>query len=120
MKRFLFICRIIGLIVVACIMFWGRKYMDNLVINDFDKFNSSAIKGKIEKIEIVHHMSSFTILETNERYVFAPYTSDLNENNSFDLFAKKGDLVVKKSYSDTLKLIKGNKTYLYTFRKINQ
>jgi hypothetical protein len=46
-------------------------------------------------------------------------TSELNENEKFNIVAKKGDIVIKPAYSDTLRLIKTDKVFLYTFQKFN-
>ncbi len=83
----------------------------------FMRFDTTSINGELEYSKIGHHGSVFKIKKVEKEFVFYPITSDLNENKLFYNIAKKGDVVIKKPYSDTLKLIKKDKIYLYQFRK---
>jgi hypothetical protein len=82
-------------------------------------FNSSHIHGKIEKVFIISKGTALKLVNDSVTYVFYPMTSPLNDNQIFDGFATKGDSVIKSAHSDTLKLLKGDKAYLYTFEKLD-
>lgn len=84
---------------------------------DFNDFNKNLINGTINFVGIRHHGSAFSINSGNRVYIFYPYiNSSLNSIHTFESFASIGDSVFKPAYSDTLYLIKSEKTYKYTFK----
>ncbi|MGN7787353.1 hypothetical protein ACTJIJ_22655 [Niabella sp. 22666] len=111
---------IISMLILLCVtVFYFIPYQDEKVKREFDLFYSSQLSGKIIKIEEYSRGSNFILENNPNEYAFYPYTDKrLNNNQIFQYIAKPGDSVFKSAYSDTLFLIKGNKTYSYTFRKI--
>lgn len=83
----------------------------------FIQFDTTNINGIINEVGIRYHGSYFKVIGIKNDFVFFPNTGKLNEFKIFDQFAKKGDTVIKYSYSDTLMLLKNGKQYLYTFEK---
>ncbi len=82
-----------------------------------NEFYTSDIIGRIEKTSIWHRGTGFKIINNDNRFLFYPYTSELNNKNKFRYFAATGDSIYKPALSDTLKLFKNGKIYRYTFRK---
>ena len=83
----------------------------------YNHFNNTDINGKLEYAKIGYHGTVFKIEGVEEEFVFYPHTSNLNNKKIFYQVAEKGDLIIKHSYADTLKLKKDNIVYLYTFQK---
>lgn len=107
--------------VVAVIYFMTANYFGSKrTMQDFLKFDNSQIKGVINDLYIKHHGVGFKITPNNEEFVFYPYTSELNDNNIFDHFAKSGDSIIKMQNSDTLILIANDKKYKYTFKRFDK
>jgi uncharacterized membrane protein YvbJ len=103
------------LLILIILSFVGEKYESNRWKNNFIHFDTTEIIGEIEYVALVSHGVAFKIKGNNTKFIFYPRTSDLNENRIFDHLATKGDTIIKGKLADTLKLIKNNKEYLYTF-----
>ncbi|HTE34724.1 MAG TPA: hypothetical protein VK666_30310 [Chryseolinea sp.] len=84
----------------------------------FEVFYASNLNSEISSITVSVGGVYFRLSNDSTQYVFFPRTSDVNGNTIFEHIAERGDLLVKKSYADTLKLVKEDKVYLYTFQKI--
>lgn len=84
---------------------------------NFDKFYTSDIRGKLGYVTLGNGQQVFSIQEKREIYSFSPDISEINDYHDFKKIAKKGDSIIKPSNSDTLRLIKKGKIYLYTFTK---
>lgn len=84
---------------------------------NFEIFYGSRLDGKIENIQVSVGVIYIKLINSDHRYSFIPITSTLNENTPFFNVAENGDHVFKPSNSDALKLIKDEKTYVYTFQK---
>ena len=80
-------------------------------------FDENEIKGEIESIGISRHGVEFKIVGMKKKFIFYPNTSELNGFKIFDHLAEKGDSIIKSRNSDTLRLVKDGKEYLYTFLK---
>ncbi len=105
--------------VLIYLMLYGLKYSTSIGVNHFSHFDSSNIDGIISKVKIINQGSGFTLIKTNSTFVFYEYSDKmLNDGTIFTLFAKHGDSVVKRPYSDTLYLYKGHKVYRYTFQHL--
>ena len=98
-------------------LYAAHRFGKNREERFFAHFNSSCINGIIAYSAIGYHGSVFKIEGIEEEFLFYPVTGDINENRIFYHVAKKGDLIVKQAYSDTLKVITKDKVYLYQFRK---
>ena len=96
---------------------FGQVYTNNLAKTDFKNFNSSLIKGRLVEKGITHHTVSFMVDNDTKRYVFYPKINSSNESADFEYFSELGDSIIKRAFSDTLFLLKGNKLYRYTFDK---
>ena len=108
---------VIVLIIIAfAYLFIAQKKGKDRWKQLFNQFDNANINGKLENVGIRYHKCTFKIEGIDEEFCFNPITSNLNDNQIFDHFAVKGDSIIKSSNSDTLKLIKKNKIYLYTFR----
>jgi hypothetical protein len=83
----------------------------------FARFDSTSINGKLEYTKIRYHLCAFKVERFEEEFYFDPIASNLNDKKMFEYLSKKGDLIVKKAYSDTLVVIQGDKIYMYEFRK---
>jgi uncharacterized lipoprotein YehR (DUF1307 family) len=105
---------VIGFIVLIFIL---QKDDNNKLHYYYIRFDTTNINGKLEYCEIGDHITEFKIKGIDEKFQFAPYTSELNGNHIFLYFAEKGDIIIKPSNVDTLKLIKDNEVYLYTFER---
>jgi hypothetical protein len=108
---------IIFLSIIALIIIMIQPLLKEQYENEFDEFNKAELLGIIDKIEIKHHGVGFRLNNNANEFVFFPYTNKINNNKIINLFAKRGDSIIKSSFSDTLILIKDNKKYRYTFNK---
>ncbi len=102
-------------ISIPIIYFFGI-WTDERARQLYDEFYNTDLSGEIEKVRIKHHGVGLKLSNYPKEFVFYPRRS-LNGNNDFLYLADKGDSVVKSPKSDTLFLIKNNKSYLYRFSK---
>ncbi len=110
---------IVIFIAVLIYFFTAQRIGGNREEQFFIHFDTTNINGRLEYAKIGYHGSVFKIEGIEKEFVFYPFTSELNDNTIFYNIAKKGDLIIKDAYSDTLKVKKKNKVYLYKFRKPN-
>jgi len=93
-----------------------QKHTKSRAIKHFDMFDNSNIDGILNEVKISHKGVGFKLEDNIQKYVFYPHVNkELNKSIIFNLFAKNGDRVIKKPYSDTLILIKNNKHLNFTF-----
>lgn len=117
MKKSLHIWIAIFVIIAIIYIFAAQKIGGNRELQFFVRFDTTDIQGKIDYAKIGHYGSVFKIEGIEEEFIFYPFTSELNSGNIFYNIAEKGDVVVKQAHSDTLRLMKNDKVYLYTFQK---
>ena len=113
MKKYVFI---IVIVIIICYLVIGIRYSKNKWKEHYEQFESSNIKGEIVKIEPAYKGIQFKMDDDNIEYVFYP-SNDFRENKNFEDIAKRGDSIIKPSNSDTLKLIKKDKVYMFSFEK---
>ena len=116
MNKYLVFTKLILLMVLYIII--NMIFSKNGAIDDFRQFNSHNINGELEDVSIAHHGVKFKLKKDTMEYFFHPYIN-LKEDKIFNRFAEKGDVILKPAYSDTLKLIKKQKVYLYSFLKFS-
>lgn len=83
----------------------------------FRLFYESNLNGRLVSIQVSLGIVYITLDNDSSEYAFFPYVDDMNENHLFSTTARIGDSIVKRAYSDTLRLIKSNREYLYAFKK---
>ncbi len=105
------------IIIIILLGFYRSKKVKNRSQERFDRFYSTEINGKIS-CPTMGSVSGTKLCVDSKEYYFQPYTSKLNEHNIFSQLAQPGDIVSKPSFSDTLILFSQEKTYKYTFQKI--
>ncbi|MGN7824854.1 hypothetical protein ACTJJB_32320 [Chitinophaga sp. 22536] len=108
---------IIAIIIFLIIAFFGNKIWNEKNKRNFDAFYSADINGRIINIGYSSGITYFMLDNSNARYGFAPEVFDYDHYMSFEDSAKVGDIIIKPAMSDTVRLIKGTHTYLFTFRK---
>lgn len=107
------------LILLCVTIFYFIPSQNKKVKAEFDLFYFSRLSGKIIKNEEYSRGANFTLNNSQVEYSFYPYVDkQLNNAEIFQYLAKPGDSIFKESNSDTLLLIKKNKTYAYTFKKM--
>ncbi|MGZ2369580.1 hypothetical protein ACXR6G_07320 [Ancylomarina sp. YFZ004] len=79
-------------------------------------FYESNLQGKLIEIYSSRDGIKISINSNDKSYRFYPIKS-FDTSKSFENVAQIGDSIIKPTKSDTLKLIKKGKVYLYTFRK---
>ena len=100
-------------------IFWYINWVDKRDQAEYDKFNRADIVGEIRLLEVLNKGVGLKLANDNIKYIFYPQQDEyLNNNNAFLDIAKSGDSIFKKAYSDTLKLKKSKRIYLYTFIKL--
>ena len=82
---------------------------------NFEKFDSAEINSRIESIDNKYHGTHIVLSDGRDFVAYFLTDEKLNEGKIFDHTATNGDSVIKKSYSDTLYLIKGNRKLAYLF-----
>jgi hypothetical protein len=109
---------LLPVLVVIATPFICHKQQTSLTTTRFVRFNEAAIDNVIEYIDRQSQGAKFKVKGESEPYVFFPRTDkQLNDGHYFSNLAVAGDTVIKKSFSDTLLLIKGHQVYKYTFVK---
>lgn len=118
MKKKLFI---ISMFLLGCfVIFFSTSLQNKKGKREYNLFYSTTMAGKIIKIKVYSRGSDFILENNSNKFSFYPYTDkDLNDNEIFQYLATPGDSIYKPAYSDTLFLIKRDKTYSYTFQKMN-
>ena len=85
----------------------------------FSDFYRADIDSYLESATIARKGTGIKLLD-GRKFIFYPYKDEmLNRNSNFISTAEKGDKIIKKSYSDTLYLIKGNRSLRYLFNNFN-
>ena len=105
------------ILIVAIYTCIGTIWFFTKGIQIHERFDAADINGEVEYARISQG-SIFKIKGIEQEFLFYPYTGILNEHTIFEYFAEEGDWIVKPPHADTLKLYKGDKIYLYTFRKM--
>jgi len=96
---------LLGVISVRMLcLYCGGKYMDNREKKYFNQFNKMSINDTI--LDLNEFSRGVKLHFKNNEVGFYPLTSTLNENNIFFFTAKKGDKILKKTFQDTLTLVK--------------
>ncbi len=104
---------LLGFVMLFFIQMWGNN-RDNRFYNEF---NSANINGVLTFSKTGYYKRVFKIEKSKIKFVFSPMLS-INQKQSFSKVAKKGDIIIKPAYSDTLILKKNDSSiYLFTFRK---
>lgn len=97
---------ILAYIISTELIFHNRKRL----------LNESNVQGIIEDLYSSRDGIKFRIKHDSKSYRFYPKPCGNFGKDFYDI-ANVGDSIYKPTYSDTLKLIKKNKVYLYTFKK---
>ena len=107
------------LILFIAVIIWNINKNNQLGKTFFRDFDTANMDGVILQIERGYNGTLFQLDNDSKKYVFYPYLDKkLNESNNFLYTAEKGDSIIKPAYSDTLKLIKGNKVLKYEFKHV--
>ncbi len=80
------------------------------------EFDSAKLRG-IVSCNVSASISGVRICVENREYYFSPNPS-LNKNRLFTEVASKGDYLIKDAFSDTLRLVKGDRVFTFTFRSV--
>lgn len=115
-KEYFWIAFLIFVIVYIIV---AQNFGSKRTIRRFEYFYTTNISGVLEYARAGSYGSVFKVQGIENEFVFYPNTGKLNRKKIFYHIAKKGDLIYKPAYSDTLKLIKNGKIYLYTFKKFD-
>lgn len=114
-KKLLFIWL---LILLSVTIFYFIPSQDKKVKQEFDLFYSTRLSGKIVRTEEYSRGANFVLDNNPVEFTFYPYTDKhLNNGKIFQYIAEIGDSIYKPAYSDTLILIKNDRSYSYTFKK---
>jgi len=104
------------LITIAILLYYGGIYTEKQYVKNFEKFNQNNLNDTIINSDI--RAKGVGLILERDTLIFYPKTSNLNDNNIFNYTAKKGDIVIKKPFQDTLTLkTKDGSIYKYTFMK---
>ena len=106
---------IIMLITLSVAWYIGGQIESKRWEDNFVHFDSANINGELDYVRIGAHGVVFKLRGKENKFVFYPHTGMINDYKIFRLIAKNGDTIIKPQYSDTLRLIKNEKEYLYTF-----
>lgn len=106
---------IIAIALLICIAIISQIHKRKKGKMQYKQFYTSSIHGIIQDVTASAGTTYFSI--NGKRYGFWPRRILTNKDYRFSIFAKHGDSISKPAYSDTLKLIKKNKKYLFTFKK---
>lgn len=102
--------------VLTASIYNNRRYNE-----DFVQFDNAHLQGILDYTTIRRHGSLIKIKGMQEEFVFYPIVNRyLNDGKTFDSLAEPGDSIIKKSHSDKLKLVKGDKVYFFAFREIEK
>ena len=107
---------IIVVVIFACIIVISEVNGGKKAKRLYKQFYTSSIHGIIQDVTASAGTTYFSI--NGKRYGFWPRRILTNKDYRFSIFAKYGDSVSKPAHSDTLRLIKKDKEYLFTFKKI--
>jgi hypothetical protein len=107
---------IIIFFVIAALYFYITQELGAQRAKDsYTHFDTTSISGKLKYVGIRHHGTEIKVEGIERSFIFYPNTG--KDGNIFNLFAEKGDWIIKPKHSDTLKLIVHKKEYFYTFEK---
>lgn len=107
---------IITLIIVILYYYFSGRNPQIEAKENFRHFNESNLKEKLTSID--YYARGVKITFKNNKYVFYPITSPLNDNNIFEGIAEKGDSIYKKPFQKILVLKKKNgKEYKFSFKE---
>lgn len=104
-------------LILIIVFYFGGKQEAKKNRKLFLEFDSANIKGRLEEVRVGNKVVIFKADNMKDGVVFSPNTGPLNDYEIFEYFAKPGDTIIKPSHSDTLRLKKKGKEYLFTFDK---
>jgi hypothetical protein len=104
-----------GGIFIVLMIYFGGKYNSRKWLESYIEFDSTNINGRLERVEYGNKSLIFKVDNNKEWFGSSPLTGPLNDDEIFEKFAKAGDTIIKPAHSDTLRLKKKGKDYLYTF-----
>ncbi|ELR68107.1 hypothetical protein C900_00945 [Fulvivirga imtechensis AK7] len=109
---------IIGIVVsVLLLLIYLQLERLERAESQYEKFNQASLEGRISFLEASVGLVYIKIEEDSEKYAFMPLEIAPNQLGFYSI-ADLGDSIVKRPYSDTLKLIKNDKSYYYTFKDL--
>jgi hypothetical protein len=102
---------------VVLYVYVGGRYSERVAQDNFRVFDQAPVRGVLAKVDIRNHGVGIVLKERPGWLVFYPRTDKrLNQGKHFHLWAEPGDFISKPAYSDTLRLMKGNRVYQYMFQ----
>ena len=106
-------------IIIAGFVFLNSKLEDKAK-RDFHKFYSAAIAGRVTYLYGSTGGSYFRVNNSDQEYnILSIIDPGLNKNQTLSTAAEIGDSISKRSFADTLYLIKKEGSiYRYTFTKL--
>jgi len=110
-KIFTYVCFVVG--VLGAIIYF--VYTGNELDKAIAIFDSSEVKGKIERITHVKGIVNLKLINYPKKdYTFCPINGD---SVDFIDVALPSDSIFKKALGDTINIYHKNKLYQFTFRR---
>lgn len=110
---------IISVGIFLALLIGAYIYVSNMKQKKFDRFNSSALNGRIIEIKEYEKVDNFKLNSSKGFYYFNAIPNEkLNRGSFYSRIAEIGDSIYKEKYVDTFYLYKPNgKIYIFPFRK---
>lgn len=110
---------IIGIVLFLTLgIFFGSKLQSEVFENDFNRFYSGDLSGRIIYVDKFSRGVRFSVNNSSTLYTFYPISyKQFGKIAIFKFVAKEGDSIVKMPFSDTLFLIKHDSLYKFAFQK---
>jgi hypothetical protein len=103
------------IVLLICIAIVSQINKKKSGKTQYEQFYNCTISGKIQAVR--PSVGTTYIIVDDVKYGFYPKDISKNGSKIFYRFAEYGDSIYKPAQFDTLKLIKKDKEYLFTFKK---
>jgi len=114
MKKIRWIIQIVIISLVIPLAWYGAFILPGIIRDTHEAIEQkTSIKGRIKKVGNEHGV----YFEMTDGHLYRQHDYYINKskrNYSWDL--KANDSIFKEGYSDTLYIIRGDKTFIYTYR----
>ncbi|GAO44121.1 hypothetical protein [Flavihumibacter petaseus] len=103
-------------LLVLGLIFFGIPNMDKGIAYEYKLITTTALDGEIVQLSAKYHRKSFKIADDSHDYVLSSSAIPENVDFTFEL-ARKGDRIFKNQNSDTIQLIKGDRSFYFRIKK---
>lgn len=115
LKRFALLAFAAGVVTMLLVIANGVINYDPSRVNS-DRDESANINGVVSSLSFYKSFVTFRLHESNDTFTIYAFYNESSVEPDFAGFIRRGDSIVKASYSDSVYVIRGGKTFAWSIR----